>query len=166
VIKKLSITVLFIVFFNGCSYTTVRNHYILEHNIQATSEGRRWIHLQPVPQKQMTGFMTQVGYGQIPGLLGAYENLYFAIPTEQIKIKNIIQISTTNMWNVAGPYNGGIGQVTKGYIKINKITADKIVLEIKSEELKRLFRACPFSANFYCIDGYIEIIELKRLFLA
>ena len=30
----------------------------------------------------------------------------------------------------------------------------------------KVHRACPFSANFYCIDGYIEIIELKRLFLA
>jgi hypothetical protein len=29
-----------------------------------------------------------------------------------------------------------------------------------------LYRACPFSAKFYCIDGYVEKIEFKRLFLA
>jgi hypothetical protein len=154
--KRFTILILLIVLINGCSYTTVRNHYLPEHNIQATPEGRRWIQLQPVAQKQMTGFMMGVLYGQIPGWLVAYEYLNFAIPSDQIKIGNVVPIITTNMWNVAGPYGDGTGQVTKGYIKINKITANKIVLEIKSEELKRLFnRSHKFSKNRRSkIDGY------------
>jgi len=83
----------------------------------------------------MTTFAVKVVSGQIPGWLGAYNNLVFAVPTELISADNLIPIEQLDMWNTAGPYAPGQGKISQGHITINKVDTKKIHMTIYSPDL-------------------------------